>query len=79
MKNRFLSTCLAAGLAAALAGTADHSDAASLAIPATGAHGDLVLAQASPAPDKKTESQKSKKTKRRAVRCGGPGLPDCPM
>jgi hypothetical protein len=80
-KSGVLTVCLAAGLAAAVLGAADRSDAAGLAFPAFSAHGDrdVVLAQAGPAPDKKADSQKPKKSKRRAVRCGGPGLPDCPM
>jgi hypothetical protein len=80
-KSGILTVCFAAGLAAAVLGAADRCDAAGLALPALAAHGDrnVVLAQANPAPDKKADSQKPKKTKRRAVRCGGPGLPDCPM
>lgn len=79
MKGRTLTVCLAAGLAVAVLGGANRSDAAGFAVPAFTENGDIVLAQASPAPDKKADSQKPKKSKRRAVRCGGPGLPDCPM
>ena len=78
-KRRVLSVCLASGLAVATLGGSASSEAASLAVPTLAARGDIVPAQASPEPDKKAGSQKPKKTKRRAIRCGGPGLPDCPM
>jgi hypothetical protein len=78
-KTRVLSIGLASGLAVAALGGPDGSEAASLMDRTLAARGDIVLAQTSPAPDRKAESQKPKKTKRRAIRCGGPGLPDCPM
>lgn len=76
-KRRLLSVCLASGLAVAAFGGADRSEAAGLAVPTLAAQSSLVPVQASPDTGKKAESQK-KKSKRRAVRCGGPGLPDCP-
>lgn len=77
-KGRLLSVCLASGLAVAALGGADRSEAAGLAVPTLAAQSGLVLVQAVPDTGKKAESQQKKKSKRRAVRCGGPGLPDCP-
>jgi hypothetical protein len=78
-KRRILSLCLAWGLAVAALGAADPGEAAGPAVvPSLAAHSGLVLTQAGPEADKATKPDKSKKTKRRAVRCGGPGLPECP-
>jgi hypothetical protein len=74
-----LSVSLASGLGVAALGGSVSGEAAGLAVPTIAARSAIVLAQTSPAPDKKAESQKAKKTKRRAIRCGGPGLPECPM
>jgi hypothetical protein len=86
-----LSLCLAAGLAVAAWGAdAGRSEAASLSVPALTARDGIVLAQKSPATDKqdsdKDEADKKAKSedqtrrpKRRAIRCGGPGLPECPL
>jgi hypothetical protein len=72
-----LTVCLAAGLAvAAWGGCADRSEAAGLSVPRLAARDGIVLAQTSDQADKKPTSGKTKK--RRSVRCGGPGLPDCP-
>jgi hypothetical protein len=86
-----LSLCLAAGLAvAAWGGGAGRSDAAGFPVPGHTARDGIVLAQKGPATDKqdsdkdeadkkaKSEDQ-SRRPKRRAIRCGGPGLPECPM
>jgi hypothetical protein len=79
MTKRLLAVSLAAGLGVALLDSHSRADAAGIAVSTFAARGEIVLAQATPVPDKKADSQKPKKSKRRAVRCGGPGLPDCPM
>ena len=68
---------LASGLALAVLG-AERSEAAGLAVPAFAAHDAIVLTQAKPDADKKAQSTKRKKVKRRAIRCGAPGLAPCP-
>lgn len=77
--KRVLAVSLAAGLAVAHLGGSSGADAAGIALTEVTVHHGIVPVQTSPAPDKKAESQKPKKNKRRALRCGGPGLPDCPM
>jgi hypothetical protein len=77
-----LSLCLGSGLAVAALGAADRVEAAGLAAAAfTAPHG-VVLAQAGPGSGKGAKAEKAekqpRKPKRRAVRCGGPGLPECP-
>ena len=76
------SLCLASGLAVAAFGAADRGEAAGLTVPAFAARDGIVLAQATTGSDKGAKSEKSekqpRKPKRRAVRCGGPGLPECP-
>ena len=81
-----LSVCLAAGFAvAAWGGGAERSEATGLTVPGFAARDGIVLAQKSPETDKQEADKKAKseeqprKTKRRAIRCGGPGLPECPM
>jgi hypothetical protein len=77
-----LSLCFAAGLAVAALGAAGRGEAAGLTVPAFAARDGIVLAQATTGSDKGAKSEKSqkqaRKPKRRAVRCGGPGLPECP-
>jgi len=78
--GRSLFLCLAVGLAVAALGGADRTEAASVTARAFTAHTGIVLVQNGPESDKKAKSsEKSKRTKRRAIRCGGPGLPDCTM
>ncbi len=77
-KVQILCVCLASGLAVAVLGGAERSEAASLAVPALAAQDGIVLTQAKPDSDKKAESAKRKKVKRRAIRCGAPGLAPCP-
>ena len=77
-KLQILCVCLASGLAVAVLGGAERSEAASLAVPALAAQDGIVLTQAKPDSEKKAESAKRKKVKRRAIRCGAPGLAPCP-
>jgi hypothetical protein len=77
-----MSLCLGSGLAVAALGAADRGEAAGLTVaPFNAPHG-MVLAQAGPGSDRGAKSEKAekqpRKPKRRAVRCGGPGLPECP-
>ncbi len=78
-KVQILCVCLASGLAVAVLSGAERSEAAaSLAVPSLAAQDGIVLTQAKPDSDKKAESAKRKKVKRRAIRCGAPGLAPCP-
>jgi hypothetical protein len=72
-----LCACLASGLAVAVLGAAARTETAGFAVPAFAAHG-VVLAQAKPDSEKKAQSTKRKRVKRRAIRCGAPGLAPCP-
>jgi hypothetical protein len=89
-KGIVLSVCLAAGLAVAAWGAgAGRSEAAGFAAPEFTARGGIVSIQTAPKADKSETDKKAKSTeeglpakkiiKRRAIRCGGPGLPDCPL
>jgi hypothetical protein len=70
--RKVLSVLFASGFAcAALAG---RSEAAGFAAPTIAVPDNTVLAQASPETDKMAKAN----TKKRKIRCGGPGLPDCP-
>jgi hypothetical protein len=75
---QILCVCLASGLAVAVLGGAHRGEAAGLAVPAFAAHDGIVQTQAKPDSDKKAQSAKRKRVKRRAIRCGAPGLAPCP-
>src|SRR5262245_46495974 len=77
--RQILPVFVASALAgAALAGVGRSEAVAGLAVPAFAARDGVVLAQASPEPGRKAKSAKPKSTtKKRAVRCGAPGLPAC--
>jgi hypothetical protein len=79
-KMRSLFLCLAAAFAVMVLQGA-RSEAAGLTAPPLSGRSGAVPAQAIPETDKKTQTQSTekKKPKKRAIRCGGPGLPDCPM
>jgi hypothetical protein len=77
-----LPVCLASALAITALGVAGRGEAAGLTVPAFAARDGIVLAQTTTGSDKGAKSEKTekqpRKPKRRAVRCGGPGLPECP-
>jgi hypothetical protein len=79
-KRWALTVCFASGLAVVGWAGTGRGEAASLPATTHAAHRDIVPVQSGPAPENKPEpKKKTKKTKKRAIRCGGPGLPDCPM
>jgi hypothetical protein len=78
-RKQLVAVCVAAGLGFTVLDGPSRAEATGFAVPTLSARDGIVLAQTTAEPGKKAESQKPKKTKRRAIRCGGPGLPDCPM
>lgn len=71
---RILSVWLASAFAMATLGGADGTQAADFPLPTFTGRDGMMPAQASPAAGKKA----SLAPKQRKVRCGGPGVPDCP-
>jgi hypothetical protein len=79
ISGQILSVIIASGFAGASLGGVGSSEAAGLIVPTLPIGAAVLQTQASPAPDKKAKSMKPKKKKQRAIRCGGPGYPDCPV